>query len=740
MNKIHRRLLSGASLAVIAVAVPQFAVAKTCAKIGYNGHFALATTNTVAGVVSCTLSPAFGGNNTVTVLRGEIDRTGAAAGDVTITVVNSGLIQAGAFAHASLRAIANAEGSIISANAGGASVAAVDYVNKGIFEVTASATATGGGPTDHGAFAHAEGLVLEAVDATSKATAGFSNAAGAVFHVEAKASAATWDAGASAIGLVEEAEADGSAVAHFVNAGDFTVIASAKGWTTVEAVAVGVEQVALAGSNAVAELTNSGSFKVSALADEHAPISGHATAAVIGIEQVAEATGVFGSATAGLNNTGNISLLAKATAENTVGLGTRSSATAKAFIEVGILQAAIAPSGEAKVSLVNGTAGVIGMHANAFALASGTDGHALAVASIAGLDGARSISADGHLVPLAGINQIAIGSSVASNKLVNDGLIDMTAKATALGVTSAEADVYIHALEQFAFAGSTDGSAINHLTNAGIIDVTGAASAVEAFSAGGTAAAFANMDAVISQHAIGGAFASNDFINSGLIHVSGNANAVGAVAHATAGVSAVFQGASAITTAQNFFVNKTGAIVSVVANANALGVTDASANAFARGISQHATVTGLGGLAFNSVVNDGVINIAANAKAVAIGDATAHASAGGVSQVATAGAGPGIASDHFVNGPVVKTAGGLISGGLLQVIAKATAHALTTGAGLGGTFAFAEASVWAGGQDAWAGTGLAKAAMTNEGIIHAEAEASALAQGKALAHASVTAG
>ena len=264
---------------------------------------------------------------------------------------------------------------------------------------------------------------------------------------------------------------------------------------------------------------------------------------------------------------------------------------------------------------------------------------------------------------------------------------------------------------------------------------------MEAFTAGGTAEAFANMDAVISQHAIGGAFASNDFINSGLIHVSGNANAVGAVAHATADVSAVFQGASAITTAQNFFVNKTGALVSVVANANALGVTDAKALAFARGISQNAWVSTAGGLAFNSVVNDGVINVAANAKATAIGFATARAEAGGVSQEASAWwGGAGTASDHLVNGPVVKTAGGLISGGLLQVIAKATAHALTTGAGLGGTFASAEAIVWAGGQDADAGTGLAKAVMTNEGIIHAEAEASALAQGFARAHASVTAG
>ncbi len=739
MNKIHRRLLSGASFAVIAVAVPQFAVAKTCAKIGYNGHFALATTNTVAGVVSCTLSPAFGGNNTVTVLRGEIHRT-AGSGDVTITVVNSGLIQAGAFAHASLKAVANAEGSILSANAGGASVAAVDFVNKGIYEVTASATATGGVLGDHGALAHAEGLVLEAVDATSKATAAFSNAAGAVFHVEAKASAATWNAAAGAIGLEEIALADGSALAQFVNAGKFSVIASARGWTTVEATAIGVAQEAEALTHAEAKFTNSGSFNVSALADEHAPDTGHATAALVGVEQVADALGAFGSATAILNNTGKISLLAKATAQNTVGLGTRGSATAGAFIEAGILQAAIAPSGAAKVSLVNGVSGVIGMHANAFAVASSTDGHALAEASIGGEFGLHTVSAAGHLVPLAGINQIAIGSSAASNKLVNNGLIDMTAKATALGVTSAEADVYIHAIDQFAFAGSGLGSAVNHLTNAGKIDITGHASAVEAFTAGGTAYADVSMDAVISQHAIGGAFASNGFINSGLIHVSGNANAMGAVAHATADISAVFQGASAASTAENFFVNKTGALVSVVANANALGVTDASANAFARGISQHATVTGLKGLAFNSVVNDGVINIAANAKAVAIGDATAAASAGGVSQVAWADTGPGIASDHFVNGPVVKTAGGLISGGLLQVIAKATAHALTTGKGLGGTFASAEASVWAGGQNAWAGTGFAKAAMTNEGIIHAEALASAVAQGFAHASASVTAG
>ncbi len=491
----------------------------------------------------------------------------------------------------------------------------------------------------------------------------------------------------------------------------------------------------MATAKAVAELTNSGSFSLSALAESSAPDFGHATALVLGVEQVAEATGAFGSATAVLNNTGKISLLAKATAENPIGLFSRTSADARAFIEAGILQAAIAASGKAKVTLVNGVSDVIGMHANAFALASDTGGHALAEASIGGEFGLHTVDAAGHTVPLAGIDQIAIGSSAASNKLVNDGLIDMTAKATALGVTSAEADVYIHAIEQFAFAGSTDGSAVNHLTNADIIDVTGAASAVEAFSAGGTAAAFANMDAVISQHAIGGAFASNDFINSGLIHVSGNANAVGAVAHATADVSAVFQGASAITTAQNFFVNKTGALVSVVANANALGVTDAKALAFARGISQHATVTGLGGLAFNSVVNDGVINVAANAKATAIGDATAacRVRVALARRLQLGGLDAGTASDHLVNGPVVKTAGGLISGGLLQVIAKATAHALTTGAGLGGTFASAEAIVWAGGQDADAGTGLAKAVMTNEGIIHAEALASALAQGKAVA-------
>ena len=194
MNKIHRRLLSGASFAVIAIAVPQYAgaAALTCAKIGYSGPFSIKTTATALADIDCTASPVTAATNTVVVLRGEIHRT-AGSGDVTITAINSGNIEVHANAHATKFAFADAEGTILSANAAGASVAFVDFVNKGIYDVTASAVQDGFNPTTHEAIAVAVGMVEEAVNATSKATAAFSNAAGAVFHVEAKAES-NWDA------------------------------------------------------------------------------------------------------------------------------------------------------------------------------------------------------------------------------------------------------------------------------------------------------------------------------------------------------------------------------------------------------------------------------------------------------------------------------------------------------------------------------------------------------------------
>ncbi len=400
-----------------------------------------------------------------------VDQAAGAIGNASATISNSGSL--------AIDAVANATG--------GTTAAANALVHSGIGQLavsgkgTANATlvnAAGGAGTT--AFSGSISVIAnaKATNVAGVAHAGASIATG----ISQVASGVVGNAlvnneGSITIGAVATANGGLSAIASGAVDGGliqvanaYPLVTSTASFTTKTTTSLGAVVThthfyntgAVVG-NASASITNSGTLDVVAegnaigtgAASAHALVtdgiyqSAHAGAVTLGTGTTAHSVG--GNATATIENSGTIAIVANAVA-------TGSNAHASANVLDGIFQAAIASVGNASASINNSGSITVA----ALAKAKATAGFAGATADIT-----------------RGVMQTAVshGGGNVSDKLVNSGTISVIASAAAVGMTSASAHAMVRSgVIQHAFA-SGSGNASGTITGTGTINVAAIANA-----------------------------------------------------------------------------------------------------------------------------------------------------------------------------------------------------------------------------------------------------------------------
>ena len=447
--------------------------------------------------------------------------------------------------------------------------AAVDVVNLGVIDVSASATAnaltTAGDPI---AGAVASAVASNVIELEAESFGG--DASVALDNSGSIAVAAV----ANAVGLQTTEVVTGTFFGF-----PFTVTEINPASAHAQIFRAIDQDVEAQTGAARAVLTNSGSIALTVEANANQSANADL---IRGIFQSATAAS---SATASLLNSGTIALGASANAV----IGGLGNGTAFATVETGIGQ--FASGTAATVNLIND--GTIDMSA---------------VGNASAAQGSAFANAD-----LTMIHQQAVGSLVT---LTNNGLINGTASANAVAAAFASASATIDGITQSA----TGATATAEFFNAGTVDLNAVANAT-----GSAASAFANVswallqdvNATVTGHAIAA--------NSGIIdaRATAHANATAGAADATAVARGIFQDVSAGSGGAFAEIVNDGTL-DVVGAVSATGDTFAGASAFAYGASQVASATD-GGDASALFDNNGIINVAATADAVSNGAAQALA-------------------------------------------------------------------------------------------------------------------
>ena len=570
-------------------------------------------------------------------------------GTASVGLTNSGDVTVRAEAGASAWDYAAAEVDVYNGlrqHASASSAAYAEIINSGSISIEAEAGAFGGG--EDGADSHANAFVqygvTQDVTADGAAEAVIDNA-GAI-TVQATAGAANFNTDAYAtgemdVGIGQFAGAYNASVS-LTNSGSIDIVAKgaaiADDYASANAyLDLGIGQVA-DGASAFVDLTNSGSIEIGSLAQA----TGYAaTAEAIitstGISQ--EARAGFGLASVYLDNTGDISIVASASANayydadalaaiNNAGISQYATADgpgvlasvgltnagtlnvvaqayangsyafADAYIESGIYQYASANSGVASVDLTN--SGELNILALATAYASDGNGNADAEAWIEG----------------AGIYQSASGDYGDGHvDLTNDltGTLNIVAGATATGSSYAQASATLSTgisqeASAYSYGGEDQRTATAGLTNSGTINIVASA---YANGTGEDADAYANNYYGIEQNAYAeDGDATVDITNSGTLNIVAQATAnANWDAYASATINtAISQSATAYgyDVEANAVVNNSGTL-NIIAEANAVGDW-ASVDAYMdTGIYQY--VYSSGGNATGDVTNSGTLNI-----------------------------------------------------------------------------------------------------------------------------------
>ncbi|MCH7806997.1 MAG: hypothetical protein IH995_07635, partial [Proteobacteria bacterium] len=384
------------------------------------------------------------------------------------------------------------------------------FINQGIVDVGAFASA-GGGSADADAFVW--GVKQLIAGAADSASVTFTNTTSGSFDVFATALAkgANASATAEAVGVWQTVSGGLSASATINNDGSFNVaafatatgnspFASAAVWTGVYQSVTGTGGV---GSTASAAITNTSilSLNLDAFASAVGTTFANASAQIT--------TGIFQSATGQetntvtLNNSGAITMDATALAYN---VGASGNASAYATITTGIFQFASAGGAKVSASVDIQNSGVISMSAFASATAPGS-----ATAS-ANID--------------YGIRQQASDADTATASLTNTstGVISLSAIAFASGNdVSAQADNDTHVIEQIVTA--TDDKLVSSasVTNDGVISMLLSAVAFGTDGIGGvgnTASASGFASYQFQATVKDGAVSSTTFVNNGTIDIA----------------------------------------------------------------------------------------------------------------------------------------------------------------------------------------------------------------------------
>lgn len=689
----------------------------------------------------------------ITGITQSADANGA-FGVANVDLVNSGTINIVGNANAitslgsgSANASVTLEGISQSADASGAfGLATVNLTNTATILLDANAVAIASEDASASAsvssgisqFASANGTFGTALIALNNGAAGTIN-----INADARATADSASAFAYADGIDQDADANGAfglAGVDLVNNNIITISATADAngttYASASATASGITQEADANGafgTALVELENTDTITVKADADANATNgTASAFASVSGISQSADANGPFGRAGNTLTNSGTINLDADANAV------AQSFASASASVDDGIEQYASANGafGVATADLTN--TGTLNLTADA--RATSTNSSAFASADIFTAI-YQSVSANGF-------------SGEASASLINHGEINIIANAVAIGENDATASVSISGISQNVNATGTDGVANAFLSNTGnSIHITGNATAT---GFDGTASASVSISG-LNQDVDGNSFAQADMVNSGLINIEGNAQALAdddvfAFVFITDGIVQVAS-ASAPDGDANALLANSGTL-NMLANAHAQGDDTATASAW---ITDPVDQTAIGGEdsgeALASFENSGVFLMNATATALGGDDVRAIANignfGGAIHQFASAGSG---ASAIFTNGgtpldngsvTINASAKAMSDGGPFSIDddASASAHAFGINqTAIARTADFTAVATVLGGTSFTftAGGAEALASVVNNGAFTLTADAEAFAVESANAHAHIS--
>lgn len=538
--------------------------------------------------------------------------------------------------------------------------AAVAITNNGTVDIGADAAATADSRAI--AYAYMATGIAQFAEGQTEASATISNNAGTI-DINAGAVA-----NGQAFGL-----STGAAYAYALVANGITQSAIAFTTTTLADV-IGDADVAL---------TNSGTLNITASADVDVsvgqPLATEGDAFAFAEvddairQQAYAATEASATLTNALGGTINIAADAQGAAANGdayayayVGTGVRQYASAQ---EPGV---GLVPSEAAVAFLNNGTFNV---HANATATANVTNVTVGPPAVTTFTGEAYALGSIGR-----GVEQYAIGLTLASVDFTNNGLFDIRATAGANGGSDAYAYGFIDTgVAQYAYADAEDAVASVSVVNSGTLNVV---ADVAATGASGAAYAGAGIEHGIRQYAYAvGESASADASLSnaagGVINISAAADAMGTQAYAWAdldeGISQRAMAGGEDADATVGLTNNGTVTIAGVANANSDGTEDSLApEAYAWGgvdigIEQYAYAQGENADASAVLTNGGMIDISGNADAAAAeGFAYANGDIGvGIGQYAYASQDGGDASvdlNNLAAGTVNVTAGALANG------------------------------------------------------------------------------
>jgi uncharacterized protein with beta-barrel porin domain len=645
-------------------------------------------------------------------------QSGEVEGAAVLSVVNSGSILGQASAHAvgtsGPRASASAIGVFQRGGEPDAAMASVVNNSTGVIQGLAKATALG---FDAGATAYAAGVYQSSDDARavifSVANSGriFAQAGALAVASTGEAHASAYAVGVRQFGNTDEdrtaftASVTNSAGASIVGVAQAVARGSAEAFAT--AYAWGVSQRAGAGAISFT-VTNSGSIAGSAAAFASAPHGfARASATAYGVLQATE-DGFGPTFTAVVNNSGNISAKARATAIGDV------SANAFAF---GVLQTAddyslmnftVANSGSIianAVALAKGIGTISGAFASAVGVKQiGTD-FGILNASVTNSAGAviaanavarQSATTPGPVTDVRafafGVSQSARDGGLASLTVTNSGQVQAQASGYAFALHGS-AQASANATGVFQNAQEVAGATLVVTNNA-----TGGIFAIARATAHGAATATANASASaygVAQLAGGeGGFASLTVNNSGSIGALAQAAARGGSARAVASAYGIYQSFDFITQAVAT-VNNSGAI-NASALAKAVGTRFSTAIAHATGIAVSAFTPGTPFVV--SIANSG--NIRAFANAAATGATGTHHALAEASAV----------------GIFVRAGGSGVVSGIIEGTISNSGHIFASAIVGHGSAGFAHAV------GIWDPSGLNDTTITNTGLINAYAQ------------------
>ncbi|HYX46176.1 MAG TPA: hypothetical protein VE820_05080, partial [Sphingomicrobium sp.] len=716
MKNVHQRvaLMAGVSLSVLGVATPVEAATTVSHGISH-----VDTTNPVddtlliCGIADdCDFGVDASGIGLVSAVvdnpaNGQIFQSGTAtSADAVVNMTNEGA------ARISARAVATGAGS---ATASAIVLTGVEQVvdvrggdgaanisNDGLLNIDASAAASATGP------AHALAVVARGLEQTARGSdvlASITNSGTLDMHAVANAKGAGGSATVTSSGFIYRIAAGASATA---------------------VLSGGIVQSAGGQQNGTASLVNTGAISLGATAHASGPgfettlaggtmlSAGPRAFALVGGAIVQSEFTPRGDGSVTLDNEGTLSIAAIASATST-GVG---QASARAWAEANIIQAAMGSTGLASANINNSGTLTIGAIANAKA----TDvGAAFADALV-----------------LGGVHQTAMSAGTASAELDNAGSITIGAQGQAIAnnnLAQAIADIstgiaqFVNgqtlAIGSGASGTTLVGNARASMANEGTIQIRAGG-----FASGAAAQGNGFVGVGIDQLAIAAGDASAALMNDGLIEVSADGSAVATAGGAFAGASVV------IGLGQRAFATSSATVHA--SNAGTMAF-NASAHAVAQTIDGGAAGTAvavahLGEVTFVGV--EGAIDQQAIGSAASVGLSNSGSLALGADAVAS-GSGA-VAAANLISGirQLSRSSGGPASAivendGTLAMAATAVAHATGGGAtavaSVGG--AIAQTAIGMGGN--------AMAGLTNSGTLVISGAAQATGTGDASAYAIV---